>query len=133
MRKVVYVAILIALLFAPVNRVEVGKLLPVRAVAVYTSNGLVALETDTGYKGQGKNLEEAMNQLRINTPAIVYLDTAEYLLVSKDAKEWIPQLSRFLRPSVKVCILNAEGNVAEATEYVDVHGVGTKLRQWRTK
>lgn len=133
MKKVLYAAILIALLFAPVNRVEAGKLLPVRAVAVYTSDGQIVLETDAEYKGQGQNLEEAMNQLIINTPAIVYLDTAEYLLVSKDAEKWIPQLERYFKPSVKVCVCDAEGNVADAAEYVDVHREITKLRRWRTK
>jgi len=133
LRKILYAAILVTLIFAPVNRQEVRKLLPIRAVAVYRSQGQITLETDTEHKGQGKSVEAAIMELKKNTPAVVYLDTAEFLLVSKDAEEVIPQLANYFKPRVKVCICDAEGDVETAAEYADVHGTITELRHWRTK
>ena len=133
MRKILYAAILVALIFAPVKRLEVRKLLPIRAVAVYRSQGQITLETDTEHKGDGESVEAAILELKKNTPAVVYLDTAEYLLVSKDAEAVIPQLCNYFKPRVKVCICEAEGDVKTFAEYVDVHGATTELRQWGTK
>ncbi len=133
MRKILYVAILASLLFAPVNRVDVGKLLPIRAVAVYVSNDQIVLETDAGNKGQGKTLDESIDRLKQNASAIIYLDTVELLLVSHGAKKWLPELERCFKPSVKVCFCEAQGDVEEAAKYADVHGEITKMRPWRTK
>ena len=133
MRKVVYIAILSLLFFAPLERVDVSKLLPIRAVAVYTQGEEVVLETDTEHKGTGRDALQALKNLKEETPAVVYLDTAEYLLVSQEAEIYIPQLSDWLKPSVKVSICDVREQVKEAAEYLDVHGGVTELRHWRTK
>ncbi len=133
MRKILYIAILSLLFFAPVERVDVSKLLPIRAVAVYTQGNEVVLETDTEHKGTGRDVVQALRNLKKETPAVVYLDTAEYLLVSREAEIYISQLSDWLKPSVKVSICDVREQVKEAAEYLDVHGGATELRHWRTK
>ena len=85
MRKILYVAILAALFFAPLERADVAKLLPIQAVAVYADNGQVVLETDAKAQGRGDSAEQALENMKATTSAVVYLDTAEYLLVSEDA------------------------------------------------
>lgn len=133
MRKLLYVVILALLFFAPVKRVEVEKLLPIRAVALYTQGQEVVLETDTEHKGTGADALQALASLKENTPAVVYLDTAEYLLVSQSAEGFVEQLGNVLKPSVKVCVCDAAGSVKAVVEYLDVHAELTKLRHWRTK
>ena len=102
MRIVIYALILAALFFAPVERLDVAKLEPVQAVAIYKENDMVVLETDTEDKGSGKTAEEALQNMKQNTPTVIYLDTAEYLLVAEEAKWDVEALRQYLKPSVKV-------------------------------
>lgn len=133
MRKILYVVILALLLLAPLERVDVAKLLPIQAVAIYMEGSFVALETDTEHKGQGASAGQALQDLKTNTPAVVYLDTAEYLLVSEDAIHYVDELREYLKPSVKVCVCDASEHVKDAAKYLDVHGDLPKLRDWKAE
>ena len=130
MRRIAYVIILVSLFFAPLERLDVAKLLPIQAVAVYMQGDSVVLETDTKNIGRGMNVADALENLKETTPAVVYLDTAEYLLVSPDATDSAVELKNYLKPSVKVCICDGAGRVKEAAKYVEIHGNLTKLRHW---
>lgn len=133
MRKVIYALLLGALFLAPVERLDVAKLLPIRAVALYMQGERVVLETDTAHLGSGVDALHALDSLKKNTPAVIYLDTAEYLLVSEAAQSYAEQLRGILKPTVKVCVCDAAGKVQEAAKYLDVHGTVTELRRWGTK
>ncbi len=133
MRKVLYAALLIPLFFVPLNRVNVADLLPIEAVAVYMDGDQVVLETDTEHKGAGETTEKALAALKENTPAVVYLDTAEYLLVSPNATEQVESLRPHLKPSVKVCVCEAAGKVKDAVKYLEVHGNLPRLKNWKTE
>lgn len=129
MRKVIYALLLSALFLAPVERLDVAKLLPIRAVALYMQGERVVLETDTAHLGSGVDALHALDSLKKNTPAVIYLDTAEYLLVSEAAQSYAEQLRGILKPTVKVCVCDAAGKVQEAAKYLDVHGTVTELRR----
>lgn len=122
MRVVLYIVILAILFFVPLERVDVAKLLPIEAVAVYMEEGNVVFETDTEHKGRGADVAKALENLKENTPAVVYLDTAEFLIVSEDAQSHLNALRSYLKPSVKVCIGGARNHVKDAAKYLDVHG-----------
>ena len=121
---------MIALLFVPLERVNVAQLLPIRAVAVYAEDGVVVLETDTKHLGRGETAEKALENLKVNTPNVVYLDTAEYLMVSNDTVNCVQELRDYLKPSVKVCVCDAAGRVEYAAEYLEIHGNLTKLKDF---
>ena len=131
MRKVLYAALLIPLFFVPLNRVDVADLLPIEAVAVYMEGDQVVLETDSEHKGAGENAEAALAALKENTPAVVYLDTAEYLLVASDATEQVETLRPHLKPSTKVCVCEAAGRVKEAVKYLQIHCDLPRLKTWK--
>ena len=131
MRKVLYVALLIPLFFVPLNRVNVADLLPIEAVAVYIDGDRVVLETDTQHQGVGENAEKALIALKENTPAVVYLDTAEYLLVAPNAAEQVENLRPHLKSSVKVCVCEAAGKVKEASKYLEIHKELPRLKDWK--
>lgn len=133
MRKLLYVIILGALLLAPVERVEVAKLLPIRAVAMYESNGMTVLELDTGEKGTGNDAIEALENLKQNTPAIVYLKTAKYLFVSDNAKDNVDSIKRHLKNDVELYACDAAGRVEKVAQYLDAHGEITELHSSWTK
>lgn len=131
MRRVLYAALLIPLFFVPLNRVNVANLLPIEAVAVYMDGDQVVLETDTEHKGIGENAGKALAALKENTPAVVYLDTAEYLLVAPNAAEQVESLRPYLKQSVKVCVCNAAGKVKDAAKYLEIHGDLPALKAWK--
>ena len=132
MRIVLYALILAALFFAPVERLDVAKLEPVQAVAIYKENDMVVLETDTEDKGSGKTAEEALQNMKQNTPTVIYLDTAEYLLVAEEAKWDVEALRQYLKPSVKVSAYTGD-SVKEAAKYADVHEKSDELKHWRAE
>jgi len=133
MRIALYCLILLSLLFAPLNRVDVANLLPIEAVALYTDGESVVLETDTEHTGSGTTALQALEALKKNTPKVVYLDTAEYLLVSEDAVDQVESLRRFLKPSVRVCVCDAKDRVKDTAEYLNVHQKLPKLKAWKAE
>lgn len=121
MRRIVYAVILVLTCFAPVKPLDIAELLPVEAVAVYTDGIQMVLETDTQNIGRGGTIEQALSDLKEKASAVIYLDTAEYLLVSEDAKFALEDLAKFLKPTVKVSDCDVRGRVKEASEYLRVH------------
>lgn len=131
MRIIMYIVILALLFLAPIERMDVADLLPIEAVAVYAEDGKVVLETDTENIGRGENAVKALENLKETTAAVVYLDTAEYLIVSEETEEQIAELRKFLKPSVQVCIADAKGRVKDVAKYVDIHGDTVRLKHWK--
>ena len=121
MKTVLYILIAALSLLAPVKRLDVAKLLPVEAVAVYAQAGQTVLETDTGNIGKGSNTEQALKNLEENALGVIYLDTAHYLLVAEDAQEQAQALKTCLKRSVRVGEY-AGGDVKEEAKRLDVHG-----------
>lgn len=120
MRKILYVILIVLSFLVPVKRLDIAKLLPVEAMAIYKQDGMVVLKTDTDHIGIGKNISEAIENLRENAVEMIYLDTADYLLVDQDAQEEAVELRQYLRPSIQLGIY-AGGNVKQEAKYLDTH------------
>ena len=120
MKIILYIIIVLLTLLAPVNRLDIAKLTPVEAVAVCRENGQTVLITDEENIGRGADVHEALADLKESATAIIYLDTARYLLVGKDALAEGEALCRYLRRSVKVGAYNG-GDVKEGAKYLDIH------------
>lgn len=125
MRVILYIVILAIAFFVPVNRLDIAKLQPVEAVAIYKENGFIVLKTDEESVGKGTSAKEALEELKQSTPAVVYLDTADYLLIGKGAKEAAEEIKAFLKKSVKIGTYQG-GDVKEEARYLDVHGNAAK-------
>ena len=121
MRILLYIGILAALLAAPVTPADISHLLPVEAVALSCDGETVILETDTENRGQGSSAPEALADLKENTPAVVYLDTARYLFVTSDAVEYIRELEPYLKRRIEVCMWSGEGELRTAVRYIKAH------------
>ena len=131
-RIILYIGILAALLAAPVERADVGKLRPVQAVYIYKEKDWFVLETDTDDLGIGATAEQALRNLKDTTAGIIYLDTAEYLLLSKDAQEAAEELREELKDSVRLCLMAQKVDMKEAAKYLSAHGDLPKLESWKT-
>lgn len=129
MRKVAIVVILLLSLLVPVKRLDASKLQPVEAVAVYVEDGRVVLETDTEDKGSGNTALEALENMKANALSVIYLDTAEYLLVEEGAGDFAEALRPLLSGSVKVGKYLG-GSVKDQVAYYEVHGKLPKLKSW---
>lgn len=130
-RILIYCVIVAGVLTIPVRRLDVGDLIPVQTVWLYRENDRIVLETDTKDKGTGTTLEEALENLEENCIGIIYLDTAEFLLVSENAVDQLMPIKAFLKGSVKVCRWDQSAGVEEAGKYMAAHKIGLPLRQCR--
>ncbi len=131
MKWIAYAVILGLLFLVPVERLDVAKLVPVQTVAIYTELSTVVLETDTHNVGRGNSVSKALQDLEDTTPGVIYLDTAEYLLVSSDAQSYVEALREYLNPSVMVSLWDGEGAVDVAAKYLSVMEDLPKLKHWK--
>lgn len=131
MRKLIYILIVTALVLLPVRPTDVGELEPIQAVWLSIEDAAVTLETDTEDKGSGKTVQEALENMKRLSHGIVYLDTAQFLLVSEKALDKIPQIQPYLKGSVKLCLWEGEGSVADAAAYMQAHKTGVRLSRWQ--
>lgn len=130
-RIAIYIAILVALWFIPVKDADVGKLQPVEVVSVYRDQGQIVMETDTEDRGIGTTVEDALKNMKDTTPGIIYLDTAEYLLLSEDAVDTVEQLRTILKKSVQICVAETGIDLALAARYLPAHGKLPQLKHWQ--
>ncbi len=130
-RIIIYIGILALMLMAPVERLDVAKLEPVEVVYLTKEGDSVFLATDTKAAGRGADAMAALADLKQTTPGVVYLDTAEYLLVAEDAAGEIDALRGSLRGSVKLCF-GKDIQVDEVAKYLEVHGDLPELKAWKT-
>ena len=133
MKRLLIYAIILALVWAlPTERADVAKLRPVEVIAIYKTGDVVILTTDTDDRGIGASAMEALENMRSTSPAIIYLDTAEYLLVEDKAKKEIEQLRKELKSSVRLCNVTGTVDLKAAANYLPVHGQLPELRNWNT-
>ena len=129
-RILLYVLVLAAVCIVPVERLNVGDLEPIQAVAVSMENGKILLETDTDDRGTGSTVHEALDDMKRKSLGIIYLDTAQFLLVTQETRDMIGMIKPHLKDSVRVCLWGREGTVQEAAKYMQSHKTGVRLDRW---
>lgn len=129
-RIIIYLLILVALLFVPVQDNDIGKLQPVEVVQVFRQGELVIIRTDTDDMGVGTSAELALQNLKDTTPGYIYLDTAEYLLLNKDASGDVEELRPILRKSLQLCYAETEVDLQLAARFLPAHGKFSQLKRW---
>lgn len=133
MRKLlVYIAIIAAALVIPMNRTDVGRLIPVEAVFIYETEGGIVLETDTGDAGIGETVGEAVQNLKDLAPGIIFLDTADYLLATPGLNDKLEEIGAYLKESVRVCLAENGIDVSEAAVYLAAHQPKMSLKVAKT-
>ncbi len=117
----------LVLALSPFRGTDIGKLRPAQWVYLSRREDTVLLETDTGDRGEGADVLSALEDLCRSAPGELFLETADYALVSREALEDLPQLRSVLRSGVEVCL--AEGEPDETTAaYLQTHSPGLTLR-----
>ena len=131
-RIALYIAITLAVLALPVERTDVADLRPVQTVALYKTAEGYRLETDTLDYGIGKTVDEAYRDLLDSTPGVIYLDTADYLLISQDAIQAVEPLRKYLKKGVRICAAVGEGDLAAVSKFLSVQTGLQPLKHWKT-
>ena len=110
---------------------NVGDLLPVQLVLAQWTEGELQLVTDTGYTGAGDSVEEALADMNEAASGKIFMDTADYLLIRKNALIHLDELSDYLRPSCAVCLVTGSVDLSEAAEYLSYHIPMLSLAMYR--
>ena len=130
-RIVVYVLILLVVLLIPVERTDVGKLRPVQSVQIYELHSMIVIETDTGDRGVGESAVAALDDLKRTTPAVIYLDTAEYLLLGDGMEDAVESIREYLKESVELYYYRGEPELELVSQYLEIHGSAPRLKMWK--
>lgn len=126
-------AIVVALLFSFSRSagVDVAKLHPVEVLSVTHGDDQIQIQTDTGASGRGNDLKTAIENLHHTTSAVVFLDTAEYLLIDGAEEALLPELMQYLRPACGVCLLEGEASLDTIARYLRIHTPAVTLLKYR--
>ena len=133
--KISFALLLAALWLAPRlphPAVDVGKLQPAELVRIVRLETGYLLETESGLRGSGRTLEEAADALKTGAPGEVLLETAEFLLLTGEIRDW-KTLCTLFRPEVKVCLCDEEINLEEACAWLRIHPPEETLRILRVE
>lgn len=109
---------------------DVGKLLPVEVVRLSMEMGQVVLETDTGDRGVGKDLEEALRTLHESAEGTIFLETADNLILQSGSEYLLEELYRILRPSCGLYLEEKKTDPQKITKFLAIHRSDVTLRDW---
>lgn len=111
---------------------EISKLKPVRAVYLNMEGESLCIQTDTGDSGSGRTLTEAAADMRNDADGEIFLDTAEFLLLSPEVSV-TPEFYELLRPSCRVCRAETVPDLSAAAKYLSAHPPKTTLAHLRAE
>lgn len=128
MRKWIWLgAILLFLL--PERGTDVGKLLPVETLLIEKEAERYVVSTDTGNSARGDTLEAAMDALRASAPGVIFLDTADYVLLTGETLECVEELSGFVRPGTQIYTVAGSPDLGKIGGFLEAHGPDAPLYQ----
>lgn len=121
MKWLLYIGILLAVTLLPETGTDVGKLIPVEVVAISERNGVVSVDTDTGDTGKGKTLDAAIADMRSGASGVIYLDTAEYLLLEEGMESSLNTAERHLKDGTRLCYAADGISLEGIANFLSVH------------
>ena len=117
------------LMLRPRESKDISGLIPVELLYIYKEAGWVMAQTDTGEFGRGRDLDAALKDLEITASGKIFLETADYLIVTGETVHLLPKLVAVLRPAAEVCL--GIGADVEALDYLKAHGPELTLKDIR--
>lgn len=121
------VLLVIGLGWLPFKGTDVATLEP--AEILYVSfDGEVLVETEAGWYGQGKTMDEAIFNLKTTSPEQVFLQTVDYLLLQEEGKERLPEIFPYLRSGCMLCLVEEKPDLEKAGTYLRTHKPDFTLR-----
>ena len=115
--------------FAPVKGTDVGKLLPVELVSLRREGEALLVQTDTGDSGTGSTLDAAMQDLKRSAPGEIFLETADYLVLSMGSREAWTGLPDYFRPGTLVFLMEEPVDPEKTAQYLRARQAGIPLNR----
>lgn len=113
------------------GKTDISRLEPVETLQVITTEDGVRVLTDTGAKGYGSTLTQALENLHSSAPNRIFLETAQFLLV--DDQRLLEELYPVLRPACRVYVVRKQADLEVAAKYLELHGPQITLGQYRAE
>ena len=129
-RWIICAAAAVLLMISPVRGMDISQLSPVQTVWVAVENGQVYLQTDGGEWGSGTDIASALENLNETAAGVVFLETADYLILQKGEEALLEQAPTIFRPSCMVCVADEMPDLEQATAFLRLHEPSITLRQW---
>lgn len=126
MRKWVILGVLLLFLL-PQRGTDVGKLLPVEILRIEKEAGMYVLSADAGGTAGGKDIKTAVENLQRSAPGEIFLDTADYVLLTRETIDCIGALSSFVRPGTQVYVVECDLNFEKLGDFLETHGPNAPL------
>lgn len=130
LRSVLYFIILTPIAFLRLNSIEIANLKPIEALWVSVDNNNIVISTDTGDIGCAISVDEALIKLKDNSESVVYFDTARFLFVDESATKYLPEISPYVKTTIRLCQWDGQGDIRGAIRYADSRKIGIKLNRW---
>ena len=86
-RILLYLGILAAVCWAGKPGTDIGMLIPVETVFIQKLENEIVIETDSGDRGAGATMKQAAEDLKEKADGVIYLDTADYLILNREAED----------------------------------------------
>lgn len=128
-RIILYMIVLLALPMTSARGIDVGRLIPAEVVWMDQSEKGTILRLDTGDYGVGDTVEQALENMKATASGTVFLDTADYLIVTESAESAVAEVAPYLKGSVRIC-RGDEMDFAAAAEYLATHRPKIRLKDW---
>lgn len=116
-----------ACLLSPFQGTDVGKLRPAQWVYLSRDGETVLVRTDLGDLGKGGGVGEALGDLMESAPGALFLDTADYILVSPECADLLPNMGGWVRGAAEVYVTAASPD-EETGAFLEAHRGKTLLR-----
>lgn len=125
------VLLVAALGWLPFRGTDVATLEPAEALYVYINNEEVYIETDGGWFGRGKTVENAVADMKESAPGQVFLQTVDYLILQTGREGLLPALYAYLRSGCSLCQTEEKPDLEKASTYLRAHRPGFTLQDFR--
>ena len=129
-RILLYLGILAAVCWAGKPGTDIGMLIPVETVFIQKLENEIVIETDSGDRGTGATMKQAAEDLKEKADGVIYLDTADYLILNREVEALLPQLQNNQKQEVFLCEADGQIDVQKATAFLRAHKPQLKLSDW---
>lgn len=130
-RMIVYFGILAAVLWAGGPGTDIGMLIPVETLFIQKQGDTIVIQTDSADTGAGATMKQAAEDLKEKAHGIIYLDTADYLILNGEAEALLPQLQNNRKQEVVLCKADEKIDVQKVTPFLRTHRPQLELSDWR--
>lgn len=116
-----------AVLWSPARGTDVGRLIPVELVQILRTEQGFLVRTDTENRGFGESLPAAFADLKEQASGEIFLETAEYVLLTEDSRGCARDLPAYFRPGTQIYQAPPLEDLVAAAEYLGQHSVPSPL------